>query len=48
MPLNVKRKISAIRVYLWDFAIEMTRDSLLILEGLAVIGVDFFFFSFFK
>lgn len=29
MPLNVKGKISAIRVYLWDFAIEMTRDSLL-------------------
>lgn len=48
MPLNVKRKISAIRVYLWDFAIEMTRDSLLILEGLAVIGVDFFFFFFFQ
>lgn len=48
MPLNVKGKISAIRVYLWDFAIEMTRDSLLILEGLAVVGVEVFLGFFFQ
>lgn len=46
MPLNVKGKISAIRPYRWDFAIEMTRDSLLILEGLAVAGVVIIFIFF--
>lgn len=44
MRLHVKGEISAIKGYHWHFAIEMTRDSLLILEGLAAVGVGFFFF----